>query len=283
MTSTTVLQEIPLFSTLPAADLDVLATRCRAAAFEAGAKIFASGDPGDVFYAITRGRVRVWQKDDDGEEVTFGVLGPGEFFGELSLLDGEPRSANATALERTELVALERAELLRLLEERPRMAVAVLTATGKRLREANQFLRTRASRNVNEEAEEGTVGERVADLVAAFGGSWTFIFVFGGILFGWIGLNSVQFLFHPFDPAPYIGLNLVLSCIAALQAPFIMMSQNRQSAKDRLKADLDYQVNLKNEVSLEKTLSELRELREIDLPKLAECVASLEAGARATP
>jgi uncharacterized membrane protein len=175
----------------------------------------------------------------------------GDIFGEISLLDGGARTATAIATEGTEVLVLDREDLYEMIKKHPHAAMDLLTVMGHRLRATDELLRTHVARNVNEEEEERmTFGERVADKVAAFGGSWTFIFIFGGILGAWVVINSVILVTKAFDPYPYILLNLFLSMLAAIQAPVIMMSQNRQASKDRLKADLDYEVNLKAELEV---------------------------------
>jgi uncharacterized membrane protein len=171
--------------------------------------------------------------------------------GELSFLDGGPRTATAIAREDTQMLVLDRERLLDFIDKHPHAAMDVLTVIGRRLRATDELLRTQVSRNPNiEEQERLTFGQRIADKVASFGGSWTFITIFGVILAIWVLLNSSALLAKHFDPYPYILLNLFLSMLAAIQAPVIMMSQNRQAAKDRLKSDLDYEVNLKAEMEV---------------------------------
>ena len=157
------------------------------------------------------------------------LLESGDFFGELSLLDGGTRSTNATAIQRTDTLVLERHDFLELIAERPHMAQDVMVALTKRIRRTDNLLRRRVSRNPNEAIEEQeTLGDRVADAVARFGGSWKFIFSFAAVLVIWVMLNT--FLPKPWDVYPFILLNLFLSMLAAIQAPVIMMSQNRQDA-----------------------------------------------------
>jgi uncharacterized membrane protein len=177
------------------------------------------------------------------------LLEAGDFFGELSLLDGGTRSATATATQRTDTLVLERHEFLDLMLQKPHMAQDVMVALAKRIRRTDNLLRRRVTRNVNEVIEEQeTLGERVADAVAKFGGSWRFIFSFAAFLLIWVLLNT--FMPWRWDEYPFILLNLFLSMLAAIQAPVIMMSQNRQDAKDRIRSELDYQVNLKAELGV---------------------------------
>jgi len=176
-------------------------------------------------------------------------LFPGQYFGELSLFDGAPRSATATAARPSRLVRLDRDDLVDFVNKNPAAALRIIAEMSERLRQTNELMSRQVSRNVLEEEQERlTFGQRVADRVATFGGSWPFIFLFGGIMAVWMAINVLA-LAH-YDPYPFILLNLGLSALAALQAPIIMMSQNRQSAKDKLLAENDYQVNLKAEMEI---------------------------------
>ena len=226
----------------------------------AGTSLFHRGEPGDAMYLIENGRVRISLKDTDGHDATLAEMDDGDFFGEMSLLDGHARSADATASVDCRLAVLSRADFRSFLRKDPDIALGVLTALTHRLRRTDDLLRHRVSRNANEEeAARLTVADRAADMIAEFGGSWKFIGA--AIVFSllWIAINT-WFLFHPFDQYPYVLLNLVLGMMAGLQAPIIMMSQNRQGQKDRLRADLDYRVNLKNELLLSEVLRRLEGL-----------------------
>jgi uncharacterized membrane protein len=195
--------------------------------------------------------VQVFVEDDLGENILTGESGPGDVFGEISMLDGGPRTATAVTVERSEILRLDRDCLQKLVSTHPHAALDLLTVVGRRLRATDELLRMHVSRNANvAEAEQFTMGQRIADHVAAFGGSWTFIVLFSVVIGVWITLNSIALLKHTFDPYPYILLNLVLSTLAAFQAPVIMMSQNRQAAKDRIKSDLDFEVNRKAEIEV---------------------------------
>ncbi len=197
------------------------------------------------------GIVQVFVENYEGRKIILAENTRGDIFGEISLLDGGPRTATAVATEDAELFALERQDLLDLITKHPHAAMDLLTVVGRRLRATDELLRTHVAKNVNEEEEEQmTFGERIADKVAAFGGSWTFIIFFGFVLLCWAALNTILLHDRGFDPYPYILLNLFLSMLASLQAPVIMMSQNRQSTKDRLKADLEYEINLKAELEV---------------------------------
>jgi len=250
-TNAAMLAEIPVFSLLDDSERATLAGLLEQESFAAGTAIYQPGDAGDCLYVVRSGRVTVTVEDNMGEEITLADNEAGDVFGEISLLDGGPRTARAEASEPTEALRLDRDSLLELVNSHPHAAIDLLTVVGRRLRATDELLRTHVSRNANVEAAERlTLGGRVADRVAAFGGSWTFIILFGVVLIAWLLVNSVLVLRHPFDPYPYIFLNLILSMLAAVQAPVIMMSQNRQAAKDRLKSDLDYEVNLKAELEV---------------------------------
>lgn len=227
---------------------------------EAGVSIFHTGDPGDAMFLIDSGSVRISVKDADGHEAVLVDLGKSEFFGEMALLDNQPRSADATVIQRAKLAVLAREDLHSLVQKKPDIALAILTAMTHRLRHTTNLLRHRVSRNANEEdAANLTMADRAADLIAEFGGSWKFIGASITFTILWIAFNS-WYLWHPFDKYPYTFLNLVLGVVAGLQAPIIMMSQNRQGQKDRLRADLDYRVNLKNELLLSEVLRRLEGL-----------------------
>jgi uncharacterized membrane protein len=187
----------------------------------------------------------------EGEKIVISENEKGDVIGELSFLDGGARTATALAREATQTLVMHRDRLLEFIDKHPHAAMDLLTAVGRRLRATDELLRTQVSRNPNlEEEERLTFGQRIADRVASFGGSWTFIIIFGVILAVWVFINSAALFSKHFDPYPYILLNLFLSMIASVQAPVIMMSQNRLSAKDRLKSDLDYEVNLKAELEV---------------------------------
>lgn len=256
-----ILAEVPLFSLLDDDERATLAEMVELKRFDKGETIFAYGDPGEAVYVVHSRSVQVYVENTEGEKIILAENPPGELFGEISLLDGGARTATAVAVDETECLVLDRAKLLELITKHPHAAMDLLTVMGRRLRLTDELLRTHVTRNLNVEEEERlTVAERIADRVATFGGSWTFIIFFGVVLAVWMGVNlllAARGAAHglspdksAFDPYPFILLNLVLSTLAALQAPVIMMSQNRQAAKDRLKADLEYEVNLKAELEV---------------------------------
>src|ERR1041384_48748 len=187
----------------------------------------------------------------------------------MAIVDGKPRSASAAVSEAARLAVLKRDDFISFIRRNPNVALEMVSAISQRLRRTDELLRQRASRNVNEEADARlTLSDRMADLIAEFGGSWKFIFAAIGFLLLWVVMNTLLLRNKGFDPFPYVLLNLVLGMITGLQAPIIMMSQNRQGEKDRLRADLDYQVNLKNELSLAEVLRRLDVLESERLPML---------------
>jgi CRP/FNR family transcriptional regulator, cyclic AMP receptor protein len=265
-----VLEGIPFFQTLDDEERAAVSALMKEARFAAGATVFREKDPGGVLYVIRGGKVELSVLGEDGAKVVVDVLQPGEFFGEMSLLDGEGRSTSAVAMDEVEAYSLAREEFLSLLRRRADVALDVVAALARRMRKTDELLRRRP--NPNEVvAERETFGERVADGVARFGGSWSFIFSFGAVLVTWVIINSILIRNvggkEPFDPYPFILLNLFLSMIAALQAPVIMMSQNRQDSKDRIRSELDYQVNLKAELEIMQLHEKFDRLREELLPR----------------
>ena len=260
------LAAIALFKDLSPEALEKMSTLLQNVNYQSGDNVFHEHEKGDALYVVHSGKVRIWVHDEDSKDVTLAELVPGDFFGEMSVLDGGERSANATITANAVLHRLSRADFQEFLLAHPQAALEVIRGITTRLRQTNLLVSQRVSRNINDEMDVRlTFGQRIADKVAAFGGSWTFIFIFGGILLVWMSVNSF-ILSHigkapdgaQWDPYPYILLNLLLSTLAALQAPVIMMSQNRAAEKDRLAAELDYHVNLKSELMLEELIRKTR-------------------------
>ena len=275
--------KIPIFEKLTEADGEVLLKLWKERTLREGQALFRKGDIGDSMFLIEDGSMEITvpvepqQKfikfKSTDKEMRVSVLGQGEFVGELSLLDGLPRTATARALEESRLLEMKRNDFIRFLLDRPAVAISMVSEIGKRLRSTNELVTSLASKNVNEEIKERlSFGDRIADKVAEFGGSWKFIFSFLGLMGIWMGLNTWQLLAQPFDEYPFILLNLMLSTVAALQGPVIMMSQNRAQEKDRLRADLDYQVNLKSELMIQQLHAKIDELRTTELLQLQEAL-----------
>jgi CRP/FNR family cyclic AMP-dependent transcriptional regulator len=256
------LRQVPLFESLDDDAAKQLCELLETLDCEAQKVMFRAGDAGDAMYLIERGKVRIYVQATDGHEVTLTDLGRGDFFGEMALLDGQRRSANAIVAEDARLAVLSREHFLSfIMGGNPNVALEMLTALANRLRHTDELLRHSTTRNVNEEeAAQLTMADRAADRIAEFGGSWKFIIFEIGLFLLWMLLNTWLLYDKVFDPYPYVFLNLVLGIICGLQAPIIMMSQNRQSHKDRLRADLDYQLNLKNELALQEILERLKTL-----------------------
>mgnify|MGYP003946275211 CR=1 FL=1 len=264
------LRSVPLFASLDDDAARDLRNLLSDKTVPQNTRLFRQGDKGDAMYLIESGRVRISIRDAEEQEVILAELAQGDFFGEMAIIDGRQRSADAKVIEDARLAILSREAFLSFVRNNPDVALEMLSALTDRLRRTDELLRSRVSRNANDEAEARlTLADRAADLIAEFGGSWKFIGVSIALIIFWIIFNSI-ILIRGFDPAPYQMLNLVLAVIAGMQAPIIIMSQNRQGEKDRLRADLDYQVNLKNELSLAEVLRRLDVLESERLPKLID-------------
>jgi CRP/FNR family transcriptional regulator, cyclic AMP receptor protein len=257
------LRQVPLFESLDDKAARELCELLESLDRKAGAVLFRAGDDGDAMYLIEEGKVRICVRAKDGHEVTLTELQRGDFFGEMALLGGKPRSADAHVAENARLALLSREHFLSFVRNNPNVALEMLTALANRLRHTDELLRHTATRNVNvEEAAQLTLADRAADLIAEFGGSWKFIIaaVFLFNVWVWINLWLASIGKITFDPYPFLLLSLAINMLSVLQAPIIIMSQNRQSHKDRLRAEIDYQVNLKNELALNEILERLKAL-----------------------
>jgi uncharacterized membrane protein len=254
------LRQVPLFESLDDDAAKQLCDLLETLDCEKQKVLFRAGEAGDAMYIIERGKVRISVDARDGRELTLTELGRGDFFGEMALLDGQPRSANATASEESRLAVLSRQHFLSfIMRGNPNVALEMMTALANRLRHTDELLRHSATRNVNvEEAARLTFADRAADILAEFGGSWKFILSAVVFLNVWVLLNTWLLMDKGFDPYPFLFLCVVLNMLQAVQAPIIMMSQNRQAHKDRLRSDLDYQLNLKNELALQEILERLK-------------------------
>ena len=250
MQTAELLQSVPLFKLLDAserADLERVLERRELAG---GETVFSFGEPGDSLYIVGTGSVELFVKDNSGAKIVLTSCAPGEPFGELSLFDGGARTATAVALEPSTLFVLDREDLLQFLRRHPDAALDFLTTMGQRIRNADELLRRRVARNINEElAIRTTTLERIADVIAEYSGSIQFL-LFNAVWFaGWIIWNTAPFLPH-FDPYPFGFLTMVVSLEAIFLSIFVLVSQNRQAAKDRLRNDTEYEVNLKAELEI---------------------------------
>ena len=246
-----ILRDVPLFALLDDDERAFLAAQVEIARFAPRQRIYKIGDPGGRAYVMVSGAVRVTTVDEDHQDVVVDEPGPNDFFGFASMIDETPHQTNAVALDETVCLAVDRNDIETLLQKKPHAGMDMLTVLGRQIHASQQLVRVRAGRNPNEIIEaESTFGERVADLVAGFGGSWTFIITFlSGLLV--YSLINVALRGRAWDPYPFILLNLMLSMLAALQAPVIMMSQNRQDTKDRLRGELDFDVNRRAETEVQ--------------------------------
>ncbi len=245
------LKHVPLFALLDDDELAVLAAQVDLRKFAPRQRIYKIGDPGKHAYIFISGSVQVTTVDEDNQEVVVDEPGHGEFFGFASMLEQTPHQTNALAIEETECVEISRDDISTLLCKKPLAGMDMLTVLGRQFHASQQLVRVRANRNANEIIEDAeTVGERIADTVASFGGSWTFIIAFAIVLTIYTCIN-VALKGRAWDPYPFILLNLFLSMLAAIQAPVIMMSQNRQDKKDRVRSELDFDVNRRAESEIQ--------------------------------
>jgi CRP/FNR family cyclic AMP-dependent transcriptional regulator len=238
-----VLTHVPLFALLDKEEIAVLAGQVELKKFAPRQRIWKMGDAGGTAYVVVSGRVRVMTVDQDNQEVVVDEPAHGEFFGFASMLEGTVHQTEAVALDDAICLEVDRSDIAVLLERKPMAGMDMLTVLGRQFHASQQLVRVRASRNPNQLIEaEATRGERIADRVAKFGGSWAFIITFLAVLVVYSGTN-IALGKVAWDPYPFILLNLFLSMLAAIQAPVIMMSQNRQDTKDRLRSELDFEVN----------------------------------------
>ena len=245
------LKHVPLFALLDQEEIAVLAAQVELKTFAPRQRIYKMGDPGMHAYILMSGSVQVSTVDEDHQEVVVDQPGHGQFFGFASMLEQTPHQTSALAMEKTVCVEISRDDIAILLQRKPMAGMDMLTVLGAQFHASQKLVRIRASRNANEVIEEKyTFGERIADDVASFGGSWPFIILVGIAFVIYTGINVVL-RNKAWDPYPFILLNLFLSMLAAIQAPVIMMSQNRQDKKDRLRSELDFEVNRRAEAEIQ--------------------------------
>jgi uncharacterized membrane protein len=256
------LAHIPLFDTLATEDLEALAGRMIERHYKSGEKVFDKDDQGSSMYVVLSGAVQIFLPGASPDEppVILKDARTGEYFGELSLFDDKPRSASVAATVDTTLLELTRVDFSAHLSKSQNAALTILAEMAERLRETNALLSQRAARDVVKEFEESlSWSQKLADRVAELNGSWAFILILIAVTLLWAGSNKL--LPKPFDEYPFQFYNLALAILVALQGPLIVMSQNRQSSKDRATAETDFRVNLKNEVGIETLLREVGALR----------------------
>jgi len=255
-----VLRHVPLFALLDDEESAVLAGQVQLKKFAPRQRIYKMGDPGGQAYVMVSGVVRVTTVDQDHQEVVIDEPTHGEFFGFASMLEQTPHQTTAIALEESVCVEVDRSDIAVLLERKPMAGMDMLTVLGRQFHGSQKLVRLRAMRNPNEVIDrEATFGERIADMVAGFGGSWTFIIIFLATLVAY-SMTNVYLGHRAWDPYPFILLNLFLSMLAAIQAPVIMMSQNRQDTRDRLRGELDYDVNRRAETEIQGLANKLNHI-----------------------
>jgi len=244
------LATVPLFKLLDESERSDLQRVLDRRRLPAGERLFNIGEPGDSLYIVASGNVELFVKDNTGTKIVLAVCGPGDIFGELSLFDGGARTASAICLEETELLELDRDDLLTFLRRHPDAALDLLSTMGQRIRNTDEILRRRVARNINLEMEvRSTTMEKIADVIAEFSGSITFLILNALWFFAWIIWNLIPRVAH-FDPYPFGFLTMVVSLEAIFLSIFVLVSQNRQAEKDRLRADSEYEVNLKAELEI---------------------------------
>jgi len=266
------LRHVPLFELLDDEEARVLAAQIEVRYFAPRQPIYKAGEPATHAYILISGKAKLTVIDHDQQEVLVDEPEHGDFFGFASMLQQSEHRTTAIATQDVQCLEIGRDDIARLLDRKPQAGLDMLTMQARQFHAAQKLIQSRVTRNPNEViAEESTFGQRLADSVARFGGSWTFIILFGIILtvYSWI---NVALQNRAWDPYPFILLNLFLSMLASIQAPVIMMSQNRQDAKDRVRSELDYQVNVRAEAeiqSLSQRMNELIEKLERLEPKIA--------------
>jgi uncharacterized membrane protein len=284
-TKSEILAEVPFFSLLDDQEREVLAERVSEKIFAKGTAIFNHGDPGDEMYIVRSGAVEISFKNDTGEKIVLETARQGDFFGEISLLDSGPRTASAVALEDTDTVVVDRDDLDEFIRLRPAAALDLLAAAGRRQRESAKLLRHTASRNINEETEDNrTTVMKVADWISDFSGSLPFLFLHCGIFFVWIVLNAgplAKTSFGGFDPFPFGLLTMVVSLEAIILSVFVLLSQNRQVARERVRNDIEYNVNLKAEMQIAHMHVKVDDMHAEILARLEKLEKSLRNGKNA--
>jgi CRP/FNR family cyclic AMP-dependent transcriptional regulator len=243
-------ENIPLFELLDEGGRQALANVVDEVKLKPGEVLFQAGEPGDSLFVVREGEVELYIKDNVGQKIVLNNAGAGDMFGELSMLDSGPRTATAVAVTDSELLLLDREDLILLFQQRPNAALHMLAAMSAMTRKADELLRTRVSRNVNEEVEEKTTPiQKVADWLAWFSGSMPFLFLHTIWFITWVSLNTI-ILSRPFDEYPFGLLTMVVSLEAIFLSCFVLISANRQAEKDKVRADIEYEVNIKAELEV---------------------------------
>ena len=272
----TLLAEVPLFQLLDADERATLAKMMEEASYPAGHRIFQEGDPGDRMYVVCSGQVELATTDKLGQKLVLTTAGRGDLFGEMSLLDHGARNAHATVIEDAELLVLDRATLINFISRHPEVALDMMAVMASRMRTTTNRLRQSATRNANEETESKlTPLERVTDFIADFSGSLPFLILHAAWFLVWIGINVIPGL-SQFDPFPFGLLTMCVSLEAIFLSVIVLLSQNRQSAKDRIRADIDYEVNLKAELEVSHLHEKVDQLHAVLLSRLHQIEGNLK-------
>jgi CRP/FNR family transcriptional regulator, cyclic AMP receptor protein len=275
------LKNVALFALLDDDELAVLAAQVERKEFAAPQRIYKLGDPGEKAYVMVSGKVRITTVDQDHQEVVLSEPVAGEMFGLASMLEESVHQTTAEVIESTVCIEIDRHDLATLIEKKPHAGLDLMTVLGRHVHATQNLVRSRVTRNVNEIIEEQTTfGQDIADRVASFGGSWAFIITFAIVLVVYSGIN-IGLGQKAWDPYPFILLNLFLSMLASIQAPVIMMSQNRQDAKDRLRGEMDFEVNRRAEMGIQDLARRLEHLTD-HVTDLAEQLRAAQAAAAAS-
>ena len=275
------LAKIKLFELFDEDELNELAATIDAGKLEVEETLFHAGDVGESLYIVRSGAVELFVKDNLGQKIVLKLAEEGDIFGEISMLDNRPRSASAVAVRETELFALDREDLLLLFRKKPDAALNMLAAMGEMLREADKLLRTRVSRNINEEmAEKLSALQRIADWIAWFSGSMQFLIINALIFIVWIAINIFPLGIIRFDPFPFGLLTMIVSLEAIFLSCFVLISQNRQSEKDHLRSDVEYEVNINAELEISHLHEKTERMNEQMLEKFAHLEKILQNQSR---
>ncbi|MBI4955986.1 MAG: DUF1003 domain-containing protein [Myxococcales bacterium] len=282
-TNAEMLADVPMFALLDDAERAALAERLDTVTIEAGKVVFSTGDPGDTLYVVRRGEVEIFFKNDTGARIVLETARPGDFFGEISLLDAGPRTASALVTEELEALVVDRGDLDEFLRIKPAAALDLMTALGRRLRETARLLRHTASRDINavEEDMRSRV-QKVADWISEFSGSLPFLFLHVAGFSAWIVLNVGPLAATPiggFDPFPFGLLTMAVSLEAIILSVFVLLSQNRQVARERVRNDIEYEVNLKAELEIAHMHERLDDMHHEMLARMEK----IEGAVRARP
>jgi CRP/FNR family cyclic AMP-dependent transcriptional regulator len=263
------LREIPLFEMFDNEELGTLCAQMEEVNILSGQRVFSMGDPSGKMFVVQEGRVELYLQDKADERVHLGVVERGDMFGELGLLHNEPRTASAKALENTRLIAIDRHDLEILFTQHPHAALDMMTMLGKRIREANALVRERVvSRNVNEVVESATFGERISDFLTMIAGDIRFVYFSVAWFTIWLLWNSGTLGLTPFDPNPYGLLTMIVSLEAIFLSLFVLISQNRQAAREKVRNDIEYEVNLKAELEIRSLAKQVEDLQDTLLQHL---------------